>query len=90
MLPGAVRCSQDGLGLWAGPDSMQHIVAAGAEPGLVAVAERNGRVFVATSSTTAQADTSMTTGRVSVLDAHSGAVLRTIPVSGGCCGVRRG
>jgi DNA-binding beta-propeller fold protein YncE len=71
-----------GLGLWAGPDSMEHIVAAGAEPGLVAVAERSGRVFVATRSTTAQADTSMTMGRVSELDAHSGAVLRTIPVSG--------
>ena len=48
----------------------------------MAVAERSGRVFVATRSTTAQADTSMTMGRVSVLDAHRGAVLRTIPVSG--------
>jgi hypothetical protein len=56
----------------------------------VAVAERSGRVFVATRSTTAQADTSLITGRVSVLDAHSGAVLRTIPVSGGSRGGRRG
>jgi DNA-binding beta-propeller fold protein YncE len=43
---------------------------------------RSGRVFVATSSTPAQSDTSVTMGRVSVLDAPSGAVLRTIPVSG--------
>jgi DNA-binding beta-propeller fold protein YncE len=73
----AAGTARVGLGQWAGPDSMQHIVAAGAEPGLVALAERSGRVLVATSSTTAQA-----VGSVSVLDAHSGAVLRTIPVSG--------
>jgi hypothetical protein len=48
----------------------------------VAVAEWSGRVFVATRSTTAQADTSMTTGRVSVPDAHRGVVLRTLPLSG--------
>jgi hypothetical protein len=48
----------------------------------VAVDERSGQVLVASRSTLARADTPMTTARVSVLDGHSGAVLRTIPIIG--------
>jgi YVTN family beta-propeller protein len=63
------------------PTTMQYIVAGDTELAPVAVAPRSGRVFVVRGGTL-NGDGTLDGGSVLVLDAHSGAVLHTIPVGG--------
>ena len=65
-----------------GPASMLYIVADDPPGALLAVDGWRGRVIVASTTTAVHATTTMPAGQVSVVDARSGTVLRTIPIGG--------